>query len=90
MKRMTVIFTGRVQGVGFRYTADRIARHFEVTGFVRNLTTGQVELVAEGDETVLKDFLEAVCESPMKRYIREKQVSWSDATGNYKEFGIAY
>ena len=42
------------------------------------------------DETVLKDFLEAVCESPMKGYIREKQVVWSEATGNDKVFGVAY
>ena len=70
MKRMTVIFIGRVQGVGFRYTVDRIARHFEVTGYVRNLSDSNVELVAEGEETVLKDFLKAVCESPMKRNIQ--------------------
>ena len=43
-----IIFHGRVQGVGFRYTTHRIARGFPVTGFVRNLTDGTVELVACG------------------------------------------
>ncbi len=44
----TVYFTGRVQGVGFRYTALQIAKEFEVAGFVRNLADGRVHLEAEG------------------------------------------
>ncbi|MSR77541.1 MAG: acylphosphatase [Candidatus Omnitrophica bacterium] len=90
MKRLQVIFSGHVQGVGFRYTVDRIARHFEVTGYVKNLPSEQVELVGEGDEIVLNDFLQAVIESPMQRHILEKQVVWSEVTGNYKVFGIAH
>jgi acylphosphatase len=43
------LFTGRVQGVGFRWTTERIARRFPVTGFVRNLVSGQVELVVCGE-----------------------------------------
>jgi acylphosphatase len=46
--RLRVIFHGRVQGVGFRYTVDRIARNYPVTGFVRNLADGTVELVISG------------------------------------------
>lgn len=87
---MEVHFIGSVQGVGFRYTADKLARHFDVTGYVRNLTNGQVELVAEGEETVLRDYLKAVQESAMKPYIRDIQVTWSEATGEYKNFGVAY
>ena len=90
MKQLHVIFTGRVQGVGFRYTAERIARHFVVTGYVRNLADGNVELSAEGEEAILKDFLKAICGSPMNPYIREAREEWSEALGQFKEFGIAF
>ena len=50
IKRMTVFYSGRVQGVGFRYTTHRIARQYPVTGFVRNLPDGTVELMVSGSE----------------------------------------
>ena len=90
MKRMSVLFSGTVQGVGFRFTADRIARHFDVTGYVRNLPNGKVELVAEGEESVLKDFLKAVSESVMSSYIRDIQAEWTEPQGNFKHFGIGH
>ena len=77
-----------VQGVGFRFTTERIARHFDVTGYIRNLPNGKVEAVAEGEEEILKDFLNAVCESPMGSYIRDVQTEWSEAQGKFKVFGI--
>lgn len=52
-----VVFSGRVQGVGFRYTACGIARKHPVTGFVRNQPDGTVELVAQGSTTAINDFL---------------------------------
>lgn len=89
MKRINVLFSGTVQGVGFRFTAERIAKYFDITGYVRNLPSGKVEIVAEGEDNVLKDFLKAVQESSMQRYIRGADVSWSDAEGRFKSFGIA-
>ena len=47
---MMIHYSGRVQGVGFRYQTHRVAAGFEVTGTVRNLPNGRVELVAEGDK----------------------------------------
>ena len=88
-KRLNVYFSGMVQGVGFRFTAERIARHFAVTGYVRNLPNGKVHLVAEGEEQVLEDFLKAVCESSMSRYIRDMEATWSEGEGHFKCFGIA-
>jgi acylphosphatase len=55
--RRKIIYTGKVQGVGFRYTTRRIARRFPVTGTVRNLSDGTVELVVEGLAAVIDDFL---------------------------------
>jgi acylphosphatase len=55
--RRQVLYYGRVQGVGFRYTTASIARRYPVVGFVRNLPDGSVELVAEAEPLVLDQFL---------------------------------
>lgn len=89
-KRMQVFFSGTVQGVGFRFTAERLARRFPVTGFVRNLDDGRVEVTAEGEEPVLVEFLTAIRESGMKDYIRDIESRWSDAEDTFKRFSIAY
>ena len=58
--RRRVHFSGRVQGVGFRFTCQSLARGFEVAGFVRNLPDGRVELVAEGESNELDAFLASI------------------------------
>ncbi len=55
-----VIYSGRVQGVGFRYTAERLASGLQVRGYVRNLPTGQVELMIEGEPDQIEQLLERV------------------------------
>jgi acylphosphatase len=57
-----VTYSGRVQGVGFRYTAQGLAAGRPVTGYVRNLLSGEVELVAEGEAAAVEDYLKAVGE----------------------------
>jgi len=86
-RRLQAVFSGRVQGVGFRFTAERMARRFPVTGFVRNLANGQVELVAEGEEKTLEEFLQAVQEA-FQPYIQKVDVRWEEARGECKTFGI--
>ncbi len=72
MPAKQVFYTGRVQGVGFRYAVKRIASGFEVTGWVRNLPDGRVELQAmSADAEELQAFLEAVQESSLRGNIRE-------------------
>ena len=68
----TVFFTGRVQGVGFRYTALQVAKEFEVSGWVRNLPDGRVQLEAEGAPRTVKDFIVAL-EERMHGYIRKTE-----------------
>ena len=89
-KKMQVFFSGTVQGVGFRFTAERLARRFPVTGYVRNLEDGRVEVVAEGEETRLAEFLTALRESGMKNYIRDVEARWSEAEDCFKGFSIVY
>jgi len=68
---MRVIYQGRVQGVGFRYTCKDIARGYEVTGRVRNLADGSVELVAAGEAAEVEDFLREIAEdSPVAHHIK--------------------
>ena len=88
-KRLRALFTGSVQGVGFRFTTERMARRFRVTGYVKNLPDGKVELVAEGEETSLKEFLAAVREA-FHSYVRDVQTAWSEPSGEFKSFGVKF
>ncbi|MBY0523806.1 MAG: acylphosphatase [Gemmataceae bacterium] len=83
-----VHYSGRVQGVGFRYTARKIAAGFAVTGYVRNLRDGRVELVAEGEASVVDAFLDAVVEQ-MDGYIDQAAVTDAPAA-NYTGFEIRH
>jgi acylphosphatase len=89
-KRIKVRFQGRVQGVGFRYTVISLASSYDVTGYVRNDFDGSVEFVAEGRESVLLDFLNAILQSGLKRYIMNHTVDWFPAQNEFTSFGIAY
>jgi acylphosphatase len=89
IERRQVIYSGRVQGVGFRYTASQIAQSYAVTGFVRNRDDGRVELVAEGTPEELDRFLTQLA-SRMTSYIRSAEATTSPPTGQYTAFEIAY
>jgi acylphosphatase len=75
-----VIYTGRVQGVGFRMTTRHLADGFAVAGFVRNLPGGEVELVAEGEADEVARFLAAVAQR-MAGYIQKVTVRDEPPTG---------
>ena len=87
-KRVHVFYSGRVQGVGFRMTAEETAQSLGVVGWVKNLRGGRVELVAEAEEEVLQRFLSALRTGPMKNFIQEADVSWSSASDTFNEFEI--
>lgn len=89
-KRVHVFYTGRVQGVGFRLTAEETAHALGVVGWVKNLRDGRVELVAESDEATLSRFLEAIRNGPMKNFIQQTEISWSNASETFDEFEIRY
>ncbi len=86
--RMQVFYSGRVQGVGFRYTVKRVTAGFEVTGTVRNLPDGRVELIAEGAEAELNEFRQAIRDAGMEHFIQSEDVSWREATGEFRGFEI--
>jgi acylphosphatase len=66
-----VFYEGNVQGVGFRWSVRHLAKGFDVTGFVRNLSDGRVELQAAGDEAEVHAFLEAILQSELRAHIKK-------------------
>jgi acylphosphatase len=71
MSSLQVFYEGNVQGVGFRWTVRNIAKGFEVTGWVRNLADGRVEMQLNGEENELRAFLEAIKQSELRGLIRK-------------------
>ena len=87
--RRTIHFSGTVQGVGFRYMTRHIASRFEVTGFVKNLSDGRVELVTEGNLSDVEQFEQAVHDT-LGTYISDAEVTTSPATREFATFDIAF
>jgi acylphosphatase len=85
---MRVLYSGNVQGVGFRYTVKSVANGFDVTGTVRNLAGGGVELVAEGSRDELEAFRQAIRESGLDHFIRDEMISWAEPAGEFRGFEI--
>lgn len=89
MIRQHAYYSGRVQGVGFRYTVARVAGNYPVNGYVRNMMDGQVEIVVEGEESEVQVFLEDVAES-MRAYIRNTKIQNEPLQGETKGFDIRF
>ena len=87
MIRKVTHFFGHVQGVGFRYTTRSLAGGFAVTGCVRNLRNGSVELIAEGDAGEIERLL-ATLREQMSGYIDREETAESPATGTFAGFEI--
>jgi acylphosphatase len=88
-ERRVVHYSGRVQGVGFRYSARQTAERFAVTGFVRNLSDGRVHLVTEGAAAELTAFLDELA-AQMGRNIRHADARTEPATGEFSRFEIRF
>ena len=87
-ERVTMYYSGPVQGIGFRYTVRNLVNGFEATGTVRNLDDGRVELIAEGDRAELEGLLEAVRQSHAGGFIRGEQLDWTAARNEFGDFKI--
>ncbi|MFZ2149534.1 MAG: acylphosphatase [Sedimentisphaerales bacterium] len=84
-----IIFTGRVQGVGFRFTARRAADRCQLTGFVRNAPNGTVEMLAQGRPEDIDDCIQDI-EEYFAGYIRETKIEEIPPEPKYAEFKIAF
>ena len=88
-KRLHVVFSGDVQGVGFRFTAERAAVSLGLTGWVMNLSDGRVEAVCEGTLEELNGFLGRIAKV-FKEYINDTDIAWEEATGEFSGFDIRF
>lgn len=88
-KQLHLIYSGRVQGIGFRYTVLDIARQQKVCGWVKNLDDGRVEILAEAQEDALNVFLEQINQY-FSRYISDTTVEWLPANGELSDFQIRF
>lgn len=87
--RLHAYYFGTVQGIGFRYTACDIAGRLDITGWVKNLRDGRVEVMAEGEEGRLKTFLSEL-EGEMGIYVKDIDIHWTEPTGEFHEFDIRF
>jgi len=90
MARFRAHITGRVQMVGFRAFAEMRAQRYGAVGYVRNLPSGAVEVVAEGDRDLLEDFLADLRRGPSGAHVRDVAVSWESPRGEFADFSIRY
>ena len=87
---LQIFFEGRVQGVGFRWTVRHVAKGFEVTGWVRNLIDGRVEMQVNGEENEVRAFIDAIGQSELRGYIRKQTENASDEPVAAKGFEIRH
>ena len=89
IQQVHVFYTGSVQGVGFRFTAREIAQKMNLTGWVKNLSDGRVELLARGNESDLKLYLKSI-ESNFSRLISQTDLTWDKSDGDSSGFEIIF
>ena len=89
-KRIHVFYSGRVQGVGFRYTARNIALGLSLGGWVRNGMDGRVEVVCEGEEDILKRFLDNIKSEFLGHYITDVDIRWESPRHEFNGFDIRF
>lgn len=88
-RRAHAYYAGSVQGVGFRYTAESVAVSLGLTGWVKNLDDGRVELVCEGPEPAITALLTKI-NDVFGGYIRDQDVEWLAATGEFDAFDVRF
>ena len=81
---------GRVQGVGYRFFAERLANQLGVTGYAKNLWNGDVEVVGQADKATLETFIAKLREGPRVAIVTDVEVKWEQTTEFYPNFDIQF
>ena len=90
MVSLQVFYEGNVQGVGFRWSVQHIAKGFDVTGWVTNLPDGRVELEINGEENEVRAFLDAIAQSELRALIRKQVENKLEKLVTARGFKIRY
>jgi acylphosphatase len=90
MKTLHIIVKGRVQGVGYRHFALVQAKQQGLTGTVKNLSNGHVEIYANGKEKVLNNYLNTISEGPVSADVSDVDSDWQEPTNTYDDFKIVF
>jgi acylphosphatase len=85
-----IIVQGFVQGVGYRFFVVQQAQLHHMRGYVRNLSSGHVEVVAEGEEGILKDFIKRLTIGPSSAHITTVDVTWFEKEDGFTDFTVTY
>ena len=88
-KQAHIVYSGMVQGVGFRWTVERAANSLFLTGWVRNCPDGTVEVVCEGKTGDINVFMDKI-NKEIGHYIRKSDVKWREAKGEFDKFEIRF
>jgi acylphosphatase len=88
LKRIRLIVSGRVQGVGFRFSTRDEAQDLGLKGWVKNIPSGDVEIVAEGREDVLRMLAAWAHQGPRAAHVSNVHEEWSEFTGQFANFSI--
>lgn len=90
MIEMSALVEGKVQGVAYRTYVQEAATNFALTGYVKNLSDGKVEVVAQGLPDTLKEFVEYLNEGSLLSKVGSVSIDWRSATKIYNEFSIIH
>jgi acylphosphatase len=85
---VTIIVSGLVQGVGFRYFVHQCAIRLNVQGYVRNLYNGDVDIYAEGERSVIEELISQIKVGPRAAQVNDVRIQWSDPTHKHSKFEI--
>lgn len=88
VKQLSALIHGRVQGVGYRFFAAELARELGIVGYVRNTSSGDVEILAEAEEGLLAKFLGELRAGPPHSIIDDIHHTWTKPTRRYDRFYI--
>jgi acylphosphatase len=90
MKRAEIIVNGLVQGVGFRYFVVRRAEELGLTGYTKNLFSGEVYTVVEGERAMIEEFYKKIKIGPSHADIKNASIKWSDSKNEFTRFEVRY
>ena len=88
--RAKILVSGVVQGVGYRFFAERTANSLRLRGYCRNLANGMVEVVVEGDRSMIIDYLRELRRGPASASVSATDVSWEEYIGDFGDFRIRF